>query len=49
MRLAEVFERVVGRDAQVRFLAYDDSAAGPADADVTVTVKSPRCTTSAAS
>ncbi|WP_345469268.1 class I SAM-dependent methyltransferase [Actinoallomurus oryzae] len=41
MRLAEVFERVVGRDAQVRFLAYDDSSAGPADADVTVTVASP--------
>jgi cyclopropane-fatty-acyl-phospholipid synthase len=41
MRLAEVFERVVGRDAQVRFLAYDDSAAGLADADVTVNVRSP--------
>jgi cyclopropane-fatty-acyl-phospholipid synthase len=41
MKLAEVFERVVGRDAQVEFLAYDDSRAGPADADVTVHVRSP--------
>jgi cyclopropane-fatty-acyl-phospholipid synthase len=41
MRLAEVFERVVGRDAQVEFLAYDDSRAGPADADITVNVRSP--------
>jgi cyclopropane-fatty-acyl-phospholipid synthase len=41
MQLAEVFERVVGRDAQVEFLAYDDSRAGPAGADITVTVRSP--------
>jgi cyclopropane-fatty-acyl-phospholipid synthase len=41
MRLAELFERVMGRDAQVRFLAYDGSAAGPADADVTVSITSP--------
>ncbi len=41
MKLAEVFERVVGGDAHVQFLAYDDSRAGPADADVTVDVKSP--------
>jgi cyclopropane-fatty-acyl-phospholipid synthase len=41
MRLAEVFERIVGHDAQVQFLAYDDSRAGPAHADVTVNVKSP--------
>ena len=41
MRLAEMFERVVGHDAQVEFLAYDGSRAGPAGADVTVNVKSP--------
>jgi cyclopropane-fatty-acyl-phospholipid synthase len=41
MKLAEVFERVVGRDAQVEFLAYDDSRAGPAGADITVNVRSP--------
>jgi cyclopropane-fatty-acyl-phospholipid synthase len=41
MKLAEVFERVVGRDAHVEFLAYDGSRAGPRGADVTVEVKSP--------
>ncbi len=41
MKLAEVFERVVGRDAQVLFLAYDDSRAGPEGADITVNVRSP--------
>jgi cyclopropane-fatty-acyl-phospholipid synthase len=41
MSLAEVFERVMGRDANVRFEAYDGSGAGPAGADVTVEVKSP--------
>ncbi len=41
MKLAEVFERVVGRDAQVEFLAYDDSRAGPAGADVTVDIRHP--------
>src|SRR3954463_15966762 len=41
MQLAELFERVVGRDAQVEFLAYDDSRAGPAGADITVNIKSP--------
>src|SRR3954469_23272637 len=41
MKLAEVFERVVGRDAQVEFLAYDDSRAGPAGADITVNINSP--------
>jgi cyclopropane-fatty-acyl-phospholipid synthase len=41
MKLAELFERVVGRDAQVEFLAYDDSRAGPSGADVTVNVRSP--------
>jgi cyclopropane-fatty-acyl-phospholipid synthase len=41
MRLAELFERVMGRDSQVEFLAYDDSRAGPAGADITVNIKSP--------
>jgi cyclopropane-fatty-acyl-phospholipid synthase len=41
MRLAEVFERVVGRDAQVEFIAYDGSKAGPAGADITVDITSP--------
>src|SRR5262249_5884094 len=41
MRLAEMFERVVGRDAQVEFVAYDDSRAGTPGADVTVEVRSP--------
>jgi cyclopropane-fatty-acyl-phospholipid synthase len=41
MRLAEVFERVVGRDAQVEFTAYDGSTAGPAGADITVNIRSP--------
>jgi cyclopropane-fatty-acyl-phospholipid synthase len=41
MKLAELFERVVGRDAQVEFLAYDDSRAGPPGAEITVNVRSP--------
>lgn len=41
MRLAEVFEQVMGRDAGVEFVAYDDSRAGPSGADITVKVKSP--------
>jgi cyclopropane-fatty-acyl-phospholipid synthase len=41
MRLAEMFERVMGRDAQVEFVAYDDSRAGPAGADIRVEVISP--------
>jgi cyclopropane-fatty-acyl-phospholipid synthase len=41
MRVAEMFERVVGHDAQVEFVAYDDSRAGPPGADVRVEVISP--------
>src|SRR5215467_7225745 len=42
MPLAEVFERVAGADANVRFEAYDGSAAGdPGSPGVTVTVRSP--------
>jgi cyclopropane-fatty-acyl-phospholipid synthase len=41
MKLAESFERVVGRDAQVEFRAYDESRAGALGADVRVDVRSP--------
>lgn len=39
-RLAEAFERIVGPEAQVRFVAYDGSTAGPADAPVTLDIRS---------
>lgn len=42
MRLAEVFELIIGGDAPVQFHAFDGSRAGPADADVQVHVRSPR-------
>src|SRR5499427_6253149 len=42
MPLAEVFEQFAGADANVRFVAYDGSAAGdPGSPGVTVTVRSP--------
>src|SRR5215472_5366539 len=42
MPLAEVFERVAGAGANVRFEAYDGSAAGdPGSPGVTVTVRDP--------
>lgn len=41
MSLAEVFEQVAGPDAPVGFAAYDGSTAGPPDAPITITVKSP--------
>ncbi len=42
MPLAEVFERFVGPDAGVEFVAYDGSRAGsPGSPAITVTVKSP--------
>src|SRR5215469_1978372 len=42
MPLAEVFERVAGAGANVRFKAYDGSAAGnPGSPGVTVTVRDP--------
>ncbi|MBG0812746.1 cyclopropane-fatty-acyl-phospholipid synthase family protein [Planomonospora sp. ID82291] len=41
MRLAEIFEKVVGPEAGIGFAAYDGSKAGPSDADVTLEVKSP--------
>ncbi|MDA8370579.1 MAG: class I SAM-dependent methyltransferase [Nocardiopsaceae bacterium] len=41
MRLAEIFERVVGTDAPVRFRAYDGSTAGDPDSDVALVVRTP--------
>jgi cyclopropane-fatty-acyl-phospholipid synthase len=41
MTLAEIFEKVIGRDADVEFVAYDGSKAGPSSADVRLEVKSP--------
>ncbi|MDT0304729.1 cyclopropane-fatty-acyl-phospholipid synthase family protein [Streptomonospora wellingtoniae] len=41
MRLAEIFERVVGKDAPVRFRAYDGSTAGDPESDTTLVVRNP--------
>src|SRR5438552_1551230 len=41
MRLAEVFERMVGVGPELRFTAYDGSSSGPPDAPVTVHLRSP--------
>ncbi|RCV47606.1 SAM-dependent methyltransferase, partial [Marinitenerispora sediminis] len=41
MRLAEIFERVVGPNAPVRFRAYDGSVAGDPESDVTLIVRTP--------
>ncbi|WP_067603430.1 SAM-dependent methyltransferase [Nocardiopsis listeri] len=41
MRLAEIFERVVGPNAPVRFTAYDGSTAGDPNSDVTLHVRTP--------
>jgi cyclopropane-fatty-acyl-phospholipid synthase len=41
MPLAEIFERVVGGDANVEFRAYDGSVAGTSGSDVRITVRSP--------
>jgi cyclopropane-fatty-acyl-phospholipid synthase len=41
MRLADIFERIVGPQAPVRFRAYDGSEAGDPDSEVAVEVKSP--------
>ncbi|WP_329084310.1 MULTISPECIES: cyclopropane-fatty-acyl-phospholipid synthase family protein [unclassified Streptosporangium] len=41
MLLAEIFEKVMGPEADVRFVAYDGSKAGPAGADISVEVKTP--------
>ncbi|MFF3667650.1 class I SAM-dependent methyltransferase [Microtetraspora malaysiensis] len=41
MKLAEIFEKIVGPNADVQFVAYDGSKAGPPTADVRLEVKSP--------
>ncbi|MBV2363554.1 class I SAM-dependent methyltransferase [Streptomonospora nanhaiensis] len=41
MRLAEIFERVVGQDAPVHFRAYDGSTAGDPTSDTAVVVRTP--------
>ncbi|GHE41616.1 cyclopropane-fatty-acyl-phospholipid synthase [Streptosporangium violaceochromogenes] len=41
MRLAEIFEMVVGSEAGIRFSAYDGSTAGPKNADIGIEVRSP--------
>ncbi|MEU8204589.1 cyclopropane-fatty-acyl-phospholipid synthase family protein [Streptosporangium sp. NPDC049046] len=41
MSLAEIFEKVMGPEADVRFVAYDGSKAGPDGADISVEVKTP--------
>lgn len=41
MRLAEIFERVVGSDAPIRFTAYDGSASGDPGSGVTLHVRTP--------
>jgi cyclopropane-fatty-acyl-phospholipid synthase len=41
MQLADMFERLVGGNDQVRFQAYDGSVAGPADPVATIHVRSP--------
>ncbi len=42
MQLAEVFEQLVGPDAEVEFQAYDGSRAGRKDAAVRIEIRSPR-------
>lgn len=41
MRLASVFEALVGPDCPVGFRAYDGSSTGPSDAAATIVVRSP--------
>lgn len=41
MRLAEIFERVVGPEAPVRFRAYDGSVSGDPDSDVALVIRTP--------
>lgn len=42
MPLADVFQLIVGPDAPVQFRAFDGSRAGPADAEVSVEIRSRR-------
>ncbi|MEV0631939.1 cyclopropane-fatty-acyl-phospholipid synthase family protein [Nonomuraea wenchangensis] len=41
MALATIFEKIVGKDANIAFMAYDGSKAGPDAADLALEVKSP--------
>lgn len=41
MRVAEIFERVVGPNAPVRFRAYDGSTSGDPDSEIVVVVRTP--------
>ena len=41
MKLADMFEQIVGDSSGVRFVAYDGSAAGPKDAEATIDLRSP--------
>ncbi|MGV9310270.1 class I SAM-dependent methyltransferase, partial [Nonomuraea sp. NPDC003727] len=41
MALASIFEKIVGADTNIAFMAYDGSKAGPDGADVRIEVKSP--------
>ncbi len=41
MRLANMFEQIVGDGSGVRFIAYDGSTAGPRDAEATIDLRSP--------
>ncbi|MBO3749135.1 class I SAM-dependent methyltransferase [Streptosporangiaceae bacterium NEAU-GS5] len=41
MTLSEIFQKIVGSEANVSFVAYDGSKAGPATSDIRVEVKSP--------
>ncbi|WP_055481433.1 class I SAM-dependent methyltransferase [Sphaerimonospora mesophila] len=41
MSLAKIFEKIVGTDTGIRLTAYDGSATGPEDADVSIEVKTP--------
>ncbi|WP_283138206.1 class I SAM-dependent methyltransferase [Rhizohabitans arisaemae] len=41
LKLAEIFERIVGPEAAVEFVAYDGSSAGPSGAEIQVDVRTP--------
>ncbi|MCF8609379.1 class I SAM-dependent methyltransferase [Gordonia sp. HY285] len=45
MKLANIFEKLVGQDLNVRITAYDGSTAGPTDAEYGLDLKTPRGTT----
>ncbi|MCF8569203.1 class I SAM-dependent methyltransferase [Gordonia sp. HY002] len=45
MKLANIFEKLVGQELNIRITAYDGSAAGPEDAEYGLNLKTPRGTT----